>query len=86
MAQKNFKDISINDDTTKYSISILISLPLLTRIKTQLSFINNFVFEDEFVVNTVAIEDSTHDHWMAKLANYQGFPLVLGGFGGGFWG
>ena len=37
------------------------------------------MFEDEFVVNTETIKDTTHDHWMAKLANYQGFPLVLGG-------
>ena len=44
-----------------------------------LSTINEFVFDDEFEVNRVSIQDSTHDHWMASLANYQGFPLILGG-------
>ena len=44
-----------------------------------LSSINDFIFADEFELNTVAIPDSTHDHWMASLANYQGFPLILGG-------
>ena len=37
----------------------------------------NFVFENEFELD--AIQDSTHDHWMASLASYQGFPLILGG-------
>ena len=42
----------------------------------------DFIFEDEFdrvELDRVAIPDSTHDHWMASLANYQGFPLILGG-------
>ena len=39
----------------------------------------DFIFEDEFELDRVAIQDSTHDHWMASLANYQGFPLIVGG-------
>ena len=42
-----------------------------------LSSITNFNFDNEFDTND--IPDSTHDHWMASLANYQGFPLVMGG-------
>ena len=44
-----------------------------------LSSIDNFDFETEFELNRVAIPDSKHDHWMSSIANYQGFPLVLGG-------
>ena len=40
-----------------------------------LSSINDFIFEDERVV----IPDSTYDHWMAPIASYQGFPLIVGG-------
>ena len=42
-----------------------------------LTSITNFEFENEF--DTYDIADSTHDHWMASLASYQGFPLILGG-------
>ena len=45
-----------------------------------LSSITNFEFDNEFeTMNLNDIPDSTHDHWMASLASYQGFPLVLGG-------
>ena len=44
-----------------------------------LSNIDAFDFETEFELNKVAIPDSKHDHWMSSIANYQGFPLVLGG-------
>ena len=40
---------------------------------------NNFVFDTEFDLNAVVIPDTIHDHWMSSIANYQGFPLVLGG-------
>ena len=43
-----------------------------------LSSVNNFVFDTEFDVDAVIIPDSTHDHYMSSIANYQGFPLVLG--------
>ena len=39
----------------------------------------DFIFEDEFELDRIAIQDSTHDHWMASLANYRGFPLIVGG-------
>ena len=39
----------------------------------------NFVFAAEFEVNEVP--DSAYSHWRTKMANYLGFPLVLGGFG-----
>ena len=42
--------------------------------------INNFDFDDEFEIDKTVIPDSTHGHYMATIANYQGFPLVLGGF------
>ena len=41
-----------------------------------LSSISDFEFDNEFY--TDAIPDSTYDHWMASLASYQGFPLILG--------
>ena len=43
-----------------------------------LSRVNNFVFDTEFDLDAVIIPDSKHDHWMSSIANYQGFPLVLG--------
>ena len=42
--------------------------------------ISDFTFDSEFEIDTVAIPDSTHDHYWATMANYQGFPLILGGF------
>ena len=44
-----------------------------------LSDINDFAFDSEFQIDTFAILDSTHDHKDATIANYQGFPLILGG-------
>ena len=41
--------------------------------------IDDFVFDSEFQVDRIVIPDSTHDHWMSSIANYKGFPLVLGG-------
>ena len=43
-----------------------------------LSSVNNFVFDTEFDLDPVLIPDTKHDHWMSSIANYQGFPLVLG--------
>ena len=48
------------------------------RNESQLS-IDDFVFDSEFQVDRIVIPDSTHDHWFSSIANYQGFPLVLGG-------
>lgn len=44
-----------------------------------LSEIRNFDFNNEFDVDGFPIPDSVYDHWMASLANYLGFPLILGG-------
>ena len=44
-----------------------------------LSNVNNFVFENEFYIDKIAIQDSTYDHRYATMANYQRFPLILGG-------
>ena len=46
---------------------------------SSLSGIMDFVFDAEFEVNGVVIPDSTHSHFGGTLANYQGFPLILGG-------
>ena len=34
-------------------------------------------FDSEFGLGS--LPNSNHDHWMSSIANYQGFPLVLGG-------
>ena len=52
---------------------------LTHRSNGPLSNVNNFVFDDEFDLNAFVIPDSKHDHWKSSIANYQGFPLVLGG-------
>ena len=40
-----------------------------------------FLFESSaFQIDNVAIPNSTHPHQTASLANYQGFPLILGGY------
>ena len=52
---------------------------LTRRRNGPLSSIDNFDFETEFELDGILIPDSTHDHWMSSIANYQGFPLVLGG-------
>ena len=43
-----------------------------------LSSVNNFIFDTEFDLDAVVIPDSKYNHWMSSIANYQGFPLVLG--------
>ena len=52
---------------------------LTRRRNGPLSSIDDFDFESEFVLDRILIPDSKHDHWMSSIANYQGFPLVLGG-------
>ena len=42
-----------------------------------LNSITDFEFDNEFETNDIPY--STHDHWMGSLANYEGFPLILGG-------
>ena len=45
-----------------------------------LSEIKDFDFETEFEIDGVPVPDSTYDHYRATMANYQGFPLILGGW------
>ena len=43
-----------------------------------LSISNDFVFENEFETDEIVIPDTTHNHRLTTMANYQGFPLILG--------
>ena len=53
----------------------------LTRRKDgALSDIKDFFFDYEFQMDQIIIPDSTHNHYRATIANYQGFPLILGGW------
>jgi len=38
--------------------------------------INDFIFEEEFEIDS--IPDTKYDHWLTSIANYQGYPLILG--------
>ena len=51
----------------------------LARNDGTLSDIKDFVFDSEFQIDKIVIPDSTYDHYAATIANYQGFPLILGG-------
>ena len=52
----------------------------LTRINDgTLTDIKDFAFDSEFQIDKIVIPDPTHDHYAATIANYQGFPLILGG-------
>ena len=42
--------------------------------------INNFSFEAEFDLDKIDIPDSKYNHDYAKMANYQSYPLILGGW------
>ena len=53
---------------------------LTRRNDGELGDINGFVFDSEFEIDKVDIPDSTHGHYYATIANYQGFPLILGGY------
>ena len=44
-----------------------------------LTDIKDFNFDSEFQIDRMVIPDSTHEHDFATIANYQGFPLILGG-------
>ena len=52
---------------------------LTSRYDVAMRDTNDFVFGNEFEVNINVIPNSTYNHAEATLANYQGFPLVLGG-------
>ena len=44
-----------------------------------LNTIISFALDDEFDLYSIEIPDSKYDHGRTKMANYQGFPLILGG-------
>ena len=44
-----------------------------------LNGIKDFDFDSEFQIDQIAIPDSRHNHYDTTIANYQGFPLILGG-------
>ena len=44
-----------------------------------LSSLNDFSFHAEFEIDEINIPKSTYHHHLARIANYQGFPLVVGG-------
>ena len=44
-----------------------------------LSDINDFIYKNEFERNEIAIPRSHHRHHKNTIANYKGFPLILGG-------
>ena len=46
-----------------------------------LSSISDFGFDSAFEINKVFVPDSTYNHDLATIANYLGFPLILGGYG-----
>lgn len=51
-----------------------------TRISNgSLSEVTNFVLDAQFDLDNVSITNSMYKHYGATIANYQGFPLVLGG-------
>ena len=52
---------------------------LIRKNEIALRNINSFTFDGQFDLNTVYIPDSTYDHYFTKMANYQGYPLILGG-------
>ena len=52
----------------------------LTRRKDGvLNDIKDFDFDSEFQIDNIGILDPAHNHNLATIANYQGFPLILGG-------
>ena len=53
---------------------------LIRKNEIVLRDINNFAFDGEFYLDTVNIPDSTYEHRYTKMANYQGYPLILGGY------
>ena len=50
---------------------------LIRRNEGALHDINNFVVDSE--IDKIDIPDTKHAHHGSEIANYQGFPLILGG-------
>ena len=51
---------------------------LIRKNEIALRNINNFTFDGQFDLDTVHIPNSKYDHFGIKMANYQGYPLILG--------
>ena len=51
---------------------------LIRKNEIALGNIKNFTFDGQFDLDTVNIPDSKYEHTDAKMANYQGYPLILG--------
>ena len=51
---------------------------LIRKNEIALGNINSFTFEEEFDLDTVNIPNSTYSHGYTEMANYQGYPLILG--------
>ena len=51
---------------------------LIRKNETPLRNINNFIFDAEFDLDPINIPNSKYDHRFTKMANYQGYPLILG--------
>ena len=54
---------------------------LIRKNEIALRSINNFALPDEFELDTVDIPNSKYYHSYTKMANYHGYPLILGGAG-----
>ena len=53
---------------------------LIRKNEVELRNIRNFTFDGQFDLDTVHIPNSKYEHWRTKMANYQGHPLILGGY------
>ena len=51
---------------------------LIRKNDVELSYANNFSFNNEFDLDTVDIPNSKYGHHNTKMANYKGYPMVLG--------
>ena len=52
---------------------------MIRKNEIALGNIKNFTFDGQFDLDSVNIPDSKYDHSSVKMANYQGYPLILGG-------
>ena len=55
---------------------------LTRKHEAALSEIQDFKIDTDFEIDRVLIPNSTYHHFGTKIANYRGFPLVLGGGNG----
>ena len=74
----------INDQPTIllcfYNLNTKRCRSLIRKNEIALKNINNFTFDGQFDLDTVHIPNSKYDHFGIKMANYQGYPLILGGY------